>query len=687
MVSLHTLTLDHFMCIEHAEFDFSNNYITVFYGPNGSGKSSIFEAIALCWTERRRGDSYKDFIMHGSDSATVVLTAAIHGEPIRFDIEILDKRGLAPFQRTITYKGQKYTNSECTALLASFDIDYLQHIMFSMQGENNITDLRPAERTRLLKRIFNFEFEAQLSQIDKFIEQEEQNMLILKTRYDVLSHSKFDYEAEASVLPAHEVHKAKTRIDEIDNQLRVAEQRALLQEETIKRLESIRTALTSAQTRKAAIDEDVKTLSSTISRLQGDKSRYATAITALADPDTLRKEIEEKKQSIQSLTNLVEQNKALLNEKASTLQTWQRDTIELRTHISAHKQGKCPQCGQDTHPESVPELETRLVTITKKFDELSAQKVQLEVDTRVAERNIIQFQTDIPNLEEKIVQSGAMKTQYQTILKTVEENITQTQSTLNTRQHSLEEVNKQITEFNGQVNEILPQLTRSIPVDALRAEKGELEAKLQADNTTHTQNDVVKRKNAETKIREEENKKQLAELNKQQNDLLAVINNYRDAKRILEVDLPNYIIVKACSKLEKHINHFISEVKPGMVVRLFQTRSGVEFFYSPTGEVADPEDWTSTKMASGFERELLSAAWRVALARAYSLDALMLDEVDSAANTFSSEKMFREIANLVGFEQLFIVSHKPEVVDILLQENDRVTAYYASEGTFTRQEY
>jgi len=687
MVSLKTLSLDHFMCIEHAEFDFSDNYITVFYGPNGSGKSSIFEAIALCWTERRRGDSYKDFIMHGFDSATVVLSASIHGEPIRFDIEILDKRGLAPFQRTITYKGQKYTNSECTTLLASFDIDYLQHIMFSMQGENNITDLRPAERTKLLKRIFNFEFEAQLSQIDKLVEQEEQSMLVLKTRYDVLSHSKFDYENEAPTLPHHEVHNIEARINEIDNQLRVIEQRALLQEETVKRLESIRTAQTAAQTRKRAIEEDVKSLAGTISRLQGDRTKYTTAITTLLDPVKLQNEIEEKKQSIEALTNLVERNRLLLTEHANTLQSWQRDTIELRTHISAHKQGKCPQCGQATHPEIVPELETRLVSITAKFEDLNTQKIQLEADTRVAERNIIQFQTDIPNLQEKIVQSETMKTQYQTILKTIEDSITQTQSTLDTRHRSLEEVNKQITEYAGQIDEIMPQLTRSTPVDTLRAERDRLVAKLQADSTTRAQNDVVKRKNAETKIREEENKQQLSEINKQQNELLASINNYKEAKKILEVELPNYIIVKACSKLEKHINHFISEVKPGMVVRLFQTRSGVEFFYSPTGEVTDSEDWTSTKMASGFERELLSAAWRVALARAYNLSALMLDEVDSAANTYSSEKMFREIANLIGFEQLFIVSHKPETVDILLQENDRVTAYYASEGTFTRQEY
>jgi DNA repair exonuclease SbcCD ATPase subunit len=258
MIVLQTLVLNNFMCIEHAEFDFTNNYITVFCGPNGSGKSSIFEAIALCWTERRRGDSYKDFIKHRAKSATVTLTATMYGEPIRFDIEILDKKGLAPFHRTIKYKTNTYTNSECTTLLSSFDIDYLQHIMFSMQGENNITDLRPAERTKLLKRIFNFEFENQLSQIDKMIEQENQDMIVLKTRYDVMSHAKFDYEEEAPVLPIDTVTTIKTRITEIEDLLRVADQRALLQTETVKRLEGVRSAQEGALSRKRAIEEDIK---------------------------------------------------------------------------------------------------------------------------------------------------------------------------------------------------------------------------------------------------------------------------------------------------------------------------------------------------------------------------------------------------------------------------------------------
>lgn len=92
-------------------------------------------------------------------------------------------------------------------------------------------------------------------------------------------------------------------------------------------------------------------------------------------------------------------------------------------------------------------------------------------------------------------------------------------------------------------------------------------------------------------------------------------------------------------------------------------------------------------MASGFERELLSAAWRVALAKAYSLDILMLDEIDSAASVQASEKMFREIAALEGFEQLIVISHKPEVVDIVKSETDRVASYLVEDGTFTLQNY
>lgn len=675
------------MCVEHMDFDFTDNYITVFYGPNGAGKSTVFEAVALCWTERRRGDSYKDFIMHGSDTAEIHLTATVRGEPIQFDIELLDKKGLAPFQRTIKYKNGTYTNSECTALLASFDIDYLQHIMFSMQGENNITDLKPAERTKLLKRIFNFEFEQQISQLDSLIAQEEQNMLILKTRYDTMSHAKFDYEEEEKGLTAHEIKKKEDRIRAIDDTVRQSEQNQLLQAETVRRLESLRNQATAINTRKHSINVDIANLSNTRTRLLADKAQHQASLSNLPSTQTIETEIAEKTAAIDTLTRLIETNRQYIKEKAEQLSARQSSILELRNHIEAHKEGKCPKCGQTTHPESVPTLETRLQAISQEYATLQVQQTQLQADEKLTEKSITTNQVAIPNLREKIVSNAALRVQLENILKTLEESLRTTDETLAARQNTIKDLELQLQELENQIDEVSPKLVRVIDLHPLKNEKDTLTAELQAHLASIARNDVIRRKNQEMKVKEEENKKALADLNRQQNTLLTTINNYREAKRILEVDLPNYIIVKACSKLEKHINHFISEVKPGMVVRLFQARSGVEFFYSPNGVVSNIDDWTSTKMASGFERELLSAAWRVALAKAYNLEALMLDEVDSAANTVSSEKMFREIANLTGFDQLFIVSHKPEVVDILLQENERVTAFYVSEGTFTRQEY
>jgi len=38
MITLNSLTIKNFICVESADFDFINNYITVFFGANGSGK-------------------------------------------------------------------------------------------------------------------------------------------------------------------------------------------------------------------------------------------------------------------------------------------------------------------------------------------------------------------------------------------------------------------------------------------------------------------------------------------------------------------------------------------------------------------------------------------------------------------------------------------------------------------------
>lgn len=687
MINLQTLVLSDFMCIESAEIDFTDNYLTIFYGDNGQGKSAVMEAIALCFTERRRGDSYKDFIRHGAAAASICLTATIQGKPIVFNINIVDKKGSTPFQRSIVYEEKPYTNSECTALLQSFDTEYLQHIMFSMQDEGNITDLKPAERARLLKRILNFEFTSQVESLDTLINQSTQTITILQTRTEMLTSREFKYQELREALDPDVKKRIQQEIDQDSVLLANLEREKQLQAETSQRLESLRIQYLEAATKKKSIEKDLDLQRVSMARLTAEINNQKATIDAQPEAEVLELSLNEKREELEIVQHLINEEKQFLTASAPNLDGIKTRVLELTSHIEAHKQGKCSKCGQLAPQDKVPELEKLFEQVSSKL-KLIAEKREHSADAiSMGERNANRLTAEITSLQREITSSKSLRSQYSNLLKSTQENLDHAQASINLRTEMLTSLDKSLVELKGQIDELSTKVFDSSRYSQLVASIAKKKEQLQADEVVRNVNATIEAHNKEILEAEEKNKQELAELSKQQNELFTNIATYREAKKILEIELPNYVIVKACSKLEKHINTFIANVMPNMVVRLFQSRSGVEFFYSPIGMPDELDDWTSTKMASGFERELLAAAWRVALARAYNLQILLLDEIDSAANPVSSEKMFREIANLAGFNQLIIITHKPEVVDILQQENTRVVAYKVVSGAFYKQEY
>ena len=134
-----------------------------------------------------------------------------------------------------------------------------------------------------------------------------------------------------------------------------------------------------------------------------------------------------------------------------------------------------------------------------------------------------------------------------------------------------------------------------------------------------------------------------------------------EAKKVLDKDFPQYLIVKTCDKLEKRINRFIKSVFGSMTIKMYQDKKGVDFFYVPEEYKTDPEDkdsWINISMSSGCEKSALSVGWRVALAESYGLDILMLDECDAAATDDSSEKLLGAVLDSSKFSQVFIITHK-----------------------------
>lgn len=688
MITLQKLHLENFINIESVDLDFSASYLSIFTGPNGAGKSSIIEAIALCFTERRRGDSFKDFIKHGNTNAAIHLEATYQHHPVVFDVELVNKPGWSPFKRLIKYKGITYKNSECTPLLESFGLDYLQHIMFSLQGENNVVDLKPAERTKVLKRIFDFELKPQIDTLDARMAQDQQALLVAQTQYDLLSNKEFKLKEELEELSATQVKRYEMGLEEVERKLREVEQRAFTITATQGELTTVEQRITTLRTDLKNNEQAIERIHQASDTLERDVAKYSQELESLEETAALEAQIDERKKSIEALNTLIEQNTRILASHQSTLDSLYPRIMEITSHIEAHKQGTCPTCGQATKPEQVPAMEDdRQHLLTEQQNTQQEQKALHEAKVN-AERSIVRYENEIAGFQQTIVSNDRTRTQYAQF-------ITRMQADLESNVRRIEDIKNSNHSILAALDLALQERERlqaklqedDVDIAKLHADRSRLSTILNDDRLSKAMNVKIREQNIEIKKEQEQLDEQLLELITQQNSLTASITHCRDAKRILSVDLPNYIIVKACSKLEKHINSFIANVKPGMVVRLLQNKRGVEFFYSPNGEDTDVDEWMSTKMASGFERELLSAAWRVALARAYSLDVLMLDEIDSAASVQASEKMFQELATLEGFEQMIIISHKPEIVEIVQAETDRVSSYLVENGTFTLQTY
>jgi DNA repair exonuclease SbcCD ATPase subunit len=138
-----------------------------------------------------------------------------------------------------------------------------------------------------------------------------------------------------------------------------------------------------------------------------------------------------------------------------------------------------------------------------------------------------------------------------------------------------------------------------------------------------------------------------------------------------------------CSELEEYINEFIDSIKSNLRVKLLKTKKGVELYVTPNNASSDkPSEWSTIKMCSGFEKDLISLAFKIALARAYNLRILILDEIDSAATSENSGRLFSLIAKITDFDSVIVVSHKDSVRNVLVEEGQNVVAYEVTNGNY-----
>jgi len=656
LIHLLDLHLENFMNIESLDMTFDTNEVVMVYGDNGSGKSSLISAIALALLNYRKGDSYKDFIRTGHETARVILNTLYRGEPLHFDIIISNDKYSTPLTRKITFRENVYSNSECTAFLAGLDIEYLEHVMFLFQRDNSIVDLKSGERAKLLKKLFHFEFDAQVQDLKARLEAEQQ--VFSDTSIRLEEASKLDFK-EAELLPIRDISGLQAEYEELSSRIALS---ASFDEASLVILKG---RVASVQARIARYEAD-------IDRMKKDTSSKEAALLAFNALPIIEDLVVESPR----YASEADEAKSKLREHELEKRLLEKSFKEAEEQLDVMRTGICHVCGGAIEEAKVAALEVKLTEASTMLNALTFETKELQgavarlIDLHAGARRV---EVEHSARTARYKEQQLLLSHHPELIAKGYEYVAGLESELETARSELQILHAEEAK-SSQLWEELGKLKEA------KARQKELTLLLEEHARIVAINSERTRFNLETTsaaTRHEEVKASLASTISKTASSIEVL---RRAMGIFETEFPNFIILKTCGRVENYINDFVGRVFPYMKVKLSQNRGGVDFYYT-TSE--NSTEWLSVKMASGAQASILSLAWRVAIAKLYGITTLLLDEVDAAATDENSKVIYEFISTLDEFHQLILISHRKEALRAVASLADNVTSYWVSEGVYT----
>ena len=686
MIKLNSLDLENFMCIKKAHLEFENQKVIILLGDNGNGKSAVLDAIALCLTESKRSNTYKEYIRRDEKSASILLRAEINSYPISFEISI-NQTGTA-LDRKVTYKKEReepFINSEVTELLERLQLPYFGQILMSAQSEDNITKKTPAERAKYLRNLLNFSFEKQTNfckdKLEEIKVDSKKNSDLIEFNTNAIEIKKKQIREVPTgdyTQKFNQVIEASKVIEERLKDYKDAyEEQSILINKSRQLFEKKSKILSEIEYNKKCLS-DLPILEKQLKVLEDD-NKYLDEKVA-----ETHKFIEDDSRSLNEL--LVDFSK--IDDSSSDVLT--SEIIQLKSelttvnnHIDLVNKGKCPTCGSVFSAAEAGSLnekrEQLLESIKRKQDELNrikAAKNSLTVEKDKLEKSIYNYKLDIRKLD---INKQSNKNKSEEINNKITELRALSEVNYIGQEKELKAIEEEELELNTQLNAAKERISmyQQLTADLQNAQEviiditKKMSEKESIINTNKLLNDEIK---ALSEAIEESHKKIL----KCETDEKI----YKEAYVILSKKLPDYLTIKTCNLLEEEMNNFVHVVFPNMIIRLYQNRAGIEFFYTDSTNTKK-EEMSNAKMASGFEKDLLSLAFKVALCKLYNLSFAFFDEADGHSSDKNAEKLFKSLFTNGLFEQVFLISHKSTVKDVVKSNVDNVLVYYVKNGVFS----
>jgi len=720
MIKIKSLFLENFMCVKKAEFDFDHNVIII-SGKSASGKSAVFDAIALCISSKKRSTSYSEYVRQGCSHAKVILDCIINNKPVHFNLQLNLLRG-TPYQMALTYENEVYRNTEADVVLKSFDIEYYSDIIFSMQSDDyrDITQLSPTQRSNYLQRLLNFDFQRQKEKIIKDLETyrnqtSKLNSDILVKEQFIAKEKEGNEELIELKLKEQDIQKIQTEISNKQEKINSYQQNQQQVIDFNNRSAQISKELVELNSEKNKIENKINIINEHKKLFEESEKQLARIIAELST----NKDLKEKSElDIENFNNELESARSKYHEIKNRIEYAKSELLNYERLSSLELQGKCPMCERETTEFLREKLETfknsqydgtdakghtmfDVLMIEKKkghsFTHIKdsinnwvndEEKLTFnhDIQMKFCKENINRSQRDLLISESKIKQLEEEQVKINNQIETLDNNFEETFDLSN----NLKLLNIKIKDNNSLLLDLekeLNKVRKNEDISLLSQEILNLTNVINNHfNNIKTNNEIIVRnKQRETNI--EKYKKEITNINVEIKDIAIQQNIYEDAFNILDKSLPNYMVVKTCNSLQTEMNSFIQSIFPKYEVQLINSKKGCEFFYTKDNTILEQvkkrnNAWINSKMSSGFEKALLTMAFKVSLAQLYGINILIGDEVDGAADDESSESLFELLITNSTFDQIFIISHKRKIKELITDNTNDNICYEALLGDF-----
>lgn len=709
--------IKNFGIIAEEEFSFSSG-INMFYGENGEGKSTVLKALAMLIFNQYTG-KIADYIRWDHEEEGFDISSNFSHQNIHYLIEYTYTEKKSNKKLTNLDTKESYDNSAVSEYLNDlFDMKRAVASVISFENNIDLISTSPAERREYLKGIYDLNFKEKLKSIEEELTLAKEDILISQQKILILEGLDFEklqlirkpfsetiyeqYLIDTKDLRDEIISKKQRKIDieKLERNV-IIKERALRNEKVIK--EEISDLIDSLDFKKSKLEKQLADFGEFSTVKLDEEKTYQTNIinTKLY---TLR---QDRILFTEKLENL-EEPKVDLAVK-NNLKDYEKNIIKLTMDIAREekeletfKSGKCPTCGKPVDSSFIEktqdhlEKDSDILASDKKAvirfkttrEEERQSQLKYEENKREIERKIVGIESDTKEQLQAILfldertqnKIDRARNDFDQDLNEIKNNISRSEDRKELQESKLKQSEKAIDDIKDEIEfaELAVKKNPFNPEDILELEKrlSEIITKTDSYYNVLATNEEKKRQNKETARKEEERDLSVKELkvDLEKNHEIESITIL--AKKILSKEFPSFVISRMIESLKMYVNEFLAKVYPKYELDLKENKSSLRVLFGPKS--------TDVKLASGFEQQIFSFAWKYALGKIQNYGLLMLDEVDSAASVENSERFYNTLAKMDDyFKQVFVISHKPEIQE-LLSTDYQATIYSVEDGVYSR---